>query len=41
MFSNGTRRSYALPHGGEGRFVGTYWLSTGSGPEPPVYVAGV
>jgi hypothetical protein len=31
----------ALPHRGEGRFVGTYRLATGSGPEPPVYVAGV
>lgn len=31
----------ALPHGGEGSFVGTYRLATGSGPEPPVYVAGV
>jgi hypothetical protein len=29
----------ALPH--EGRFVGTYRLATGAGPEPPVYVAGV
>jgi hypothetical protein len=29
----------ALPHRGEGRFVGVYRLATGSGPEPPVYVA--
>jgi hypothetical protein len=31
----------ALPHAGEGRFVGTYRLATGVGPEPPVYVSGV
>lgn len=31
----------ALPHAGEGRFIGTYRLASGSGPEPPVYVAGV
>jgi hypothetical protein len=31
----------ALPHGGEGRFIGTYRLASGSGPEPPLYVAGV
>lgn len=31
----------ALPHGGEGRFIGIYRLATGNGPEPPVYVAGV
>jgi hypothetical protein len=30
----------ALPHHGEGRFVGVYRLVTGGGPEPPVYVAG-
>ena len=29
----------ALPHHGEGRFVGVYRLATGGGPEPPVYVA--
>ena len=31
----------ALPHGDEGRFVGTYRLANGSGPEPPLYVAGI
>jgi hypothetical protein len=31
----------ALPHAGVGRFVGTYRLASGSGPEPPLYVAGV
>jgi hypothetical protein len=31
----------ALPHRGEGRFIGTYRLASGSGPEPPVYVAGI
>lgn len=31
----------ALPHAGEGRFVGTYRLATPSGPESPVYVAAV
>jgi hypothetical protein len=31
----------ALPHSGEGHFVGTYRLATGSGPEPPVYVVAV
>ena len=31
----------ALPHAGEGRFIGTYRLASGSGPEPPLYVAGV
>lgn len=30
-----------MPHAGEGRFIGIYRLSTGGGPEPPVYVAGV
>ena len=30
----------ALPHRGEGRFVGVYRLATGTGPEL-VYVAGV
>jgi hypothetical protein len=31
----------ALPHVGEGCFIGTYRLATGSGPEPPLYAAGV
>lgn len=31
----------ALPHRGEGRFIGVYRLATGTGPEPPVYVSGV
>lgn len=31
----------ALPHGGEGRFIGVYQLATGTGPELPVYVAGI
>ena len=31
----------ALPHRAEGRFIGVYRLATGTGPEPPVYVAAV